>query len=174
MRLHPSHIAVGDNEFVETLGLEFDDVDPGLVIEHRPGFSFSWAEARYRATIAGDHSPVLMDPTFAACAGGGAAEISQAWILGAFAATTTRAFGRVVANLAWENVSFAHPIRDGDMVFAESTILGKRETKSRPDQGILHVQTRGIVRGGSEVCRYERKLLVYRSSAGPHRAAGYV
>lgn len=174
MTIHPSHIPIGDNEYVETLGLEFDQVEPGLIVEHRPGFAFSWAEARYRAALAGDHSPVLMDPTFAAQAGGGQAEISQAWIVGAFAATTTRAFGRVVANLAWENVTFANPIRDGDMVFAESEILDKRESKSRPDQGILHVATRGVVRGGHEVCRYERKLLVYRSAQGPHRAAGYV
>lgn len=174
MTIHPSHIEIGDNVYVETLGLEFDAVEPGLIVEHRPGFAFSWTEARYRAALAGDHSPVLMDPLFAAEAGGGSAEISQAWIVGAFAATTTRAFGRVVANLAWENVTFANPIRDGDMVFAESEILDKRASKSRPDQGILHVSTRGITRGGLEVCRYERKLLVYRSAQGPHRAAGYV
>lgn len=174
MRLHPSHIAIGGAEFVETLGLEFDDIEPGLIIEHRPGFTFSWAEARFRAAIAGDHAPVLIDRAFATLAGGGEAEISQAWVLGAFAATTTRAFGRVVANLAWENVSFPHPIRDGETVFAESTVLDKRETRSRPDQGILHVATQGIVRGGNAVCRYERKLLVYRSAQGPHKAADYV
>lgn len=174
MHSHPSHIAIGANEYVETLGLEFDDVEPGLVVEHRPGFVFSWIEARHRALLAGDHSPVVVDPAFAAYAGGGTAQISQAWIVGAFAAATTRAFGRVVANLAWENVTFANPVRDGDTVFAESEILDKRLSKSRPDQGILHVATRGIVRGGHEVCRYERKLLVYRSAQGPHKAAGYV
>lgn len=174
MTAHPSHIAIGENEYVETLGLEFDEVLSGLVIEHRPGFTFSWDEARYRAAIAGDHSPVLMDPAAAAYAGGGQAQISQSWLLGAFAATTTRAFGRVVANLAWENVTFANPIRDGDTVFAESEILDRRESKSRPDQGILHISTRGTARGGHEVCRYERKLLVYRSAQGPHRQAGYV
>lgn len=174
MITHLSHIAIGNSEFVETLGLEFDDLEPGLVIEHRPGFLFSWDEARYRAAIAGDHAAVLMDPAVAAQAGGGQAEISQTWIVAAFAATTTRAFGRVVANLAWENVVFANPVRDGDMVFAESRILDKRVSKSRPDQGILHIATRGLVRGGHEVCRYERKLLVYRTAQGPHKAAGYV
>lgn len=174
MITHLSHIAIGNSEFVETLGLEFDDLEPGLVIEHRPGFLFSWDEARYRAAIAGDHAPVLMDPAVAAQAGGGQAEISQTWIVAAFAATTTRAFGRVVANLAWENVVFANPVRDGDMVFAESRILDKRVSKSRPDQGILHIATRGLVRGGHEVCRYERKLLVYRTAQGPHNVAGYV
>jgi len=174
MTRFPSHVAIGPDEYVETLGIEFDDFAPGMIIEHRPGFTFSWAEARYRAALAGDHAPVLVDRSFADIAGGGAAAISPAWVVGAFAATTTRAFGRVVANLAWRDVSFANPVRDGDTVFAESEILAKRDSRSRPDQGILTVRTRGLCRGGGEVCRYERTLLVYRSAEGPHRAAGYV
>jgi itaconyl-CoA hydratase len=175
MTQFPSHVAIGETEFVETIGIEFDDFTPGLIVEHRPGFTFSWAEARYRAALAGDHAPVLIDPALAAYAGGGMAAISQAWVVGAFAATTTRAFGRVVANLAWKNVTFAHALHDGDTVFAESEILSKRESKSRPDQGVLSIVTRGLRRSdGAEVCRYERTLLVYRSAEGPHRQAGYV
>jgi itaconyl-CoA hydratase len=174
MALYPSHVAIGNSEYVETLGLEYDVIEPGLIIEHRPGFAFSWEEARYRAALAGDHSPVVSDPAFALYAGGGRLAIQQAWMVGAFAAATTRAFGRVVANLAWENVEFPNPLRDGDMVFAESKVLGKRDSKSRPDQGILHVTTRGVTRDGVEVCRYERKLLAYRAAQAPHKAAGYV
>ena len=174
MRRYPSHVATGENEFVETLGIEFDDMEPGMTIEHRPGFTFSWAEARYRSALAGDHAPVLVDPEFAAHAGAGEAEISPTWLLSALAATTTRAFGRVVANLAWQNVTFASPVRDGDTVFAESEIISRRTSSSRPEQGILHILTRASRRGGDEVCRYDRKLLVYRSASGPHREAGYV
>ncbi len=36
MTHYPSHIAIGDSEYVETLGLEYDVIEPGLVIEHRP------------------------------------------------------------------------------------------------------------------------------------------
>lgn len=175
MTSFPSHLAIGDNEYVETIGIEFDHFEPGLRIEHRPGFVFSWAEARDRALFAGDHSPVLVDHELArAVAGGGDAGISEAWLVVAFSAATTRAFGRVVANLAWENVTFTGPVHDGQMIFAESEIIDKRPSKSRPDQGILHVLTRGVTRDGREVCRYERKLLAYRSAQGPHVAAGYV
>jgi itaconyl-CoA hydratase len=175
MTAFASHVEVADNEFVETIGIEFDDLSPGLVIEHRPGFTFSWAEARERARRAGDHSPIAIDADFAALAGGGRAAIPEAWIVGAMAARTTRAFGRVVANLAWEGIEFPDPARDGDTVYAESRILGRRESRSRPEQGVLHVSTRGIVRGsGAIICAYERKLLVYRSASGPHLSAGYV
>lgn len=169
-----SHIETAPGEFVETIGIEFDDMEEGLVIEHRPGFIFSWQEARRRALIAGDRSPVLIDPVVAAEAGGGEAAIWEAWIVGAFAAATTRAFGRVVANLGWENIIFPAPVRDGDLVFAESTILGKRQSQSRPEQGIVHVLSRGVTREGVEICRFERRFLVYRGAQEPHRRAGYV
>lgn len=174
MTQFPSHVAIGAEEYVETLGIEFDAFAPGMVIEHRPGFTFTWAEARHRALLAGDHAPMVVDRAFADLAGGGEAAIGQAWIIGAFAATSTRAFGRVVANLAWRNVTFANPVRDGERVFAESEILDKRLSHSRPGQGILTVCTRGRRSDGAEVCRYERTLLVYRSGGGPHRQAGYV
>ena len=170
----PSHIEIAPNEFTETIGIEFNALKPGMVIEHRPGFAFSWSESRERARIAGDHAPAVLDPAFAAAVQGGQAAIAETWLLTAVTATTTRTFGRVVANLAWEDVVFPQPARDGDFVFAESTILDKRISQSRPNQGVLSVATRGVTREGVEVCRYRRTLLVYRSAEGPHKAAGYI
>ena len=170
----PSHIAIGPREYVETIGIEFDDFAEGMVIEHRPGFTFYLRDALERARISGDHTPSVMDPDIAANAGGGQSEILQTWVAGSLAATTTRVFGRVTANLGWENIVFEKPTRDGDTMFAESTILSKRASKSRPDQGILHITSRGVTRAGAEICRFERRLLVYRSAQGPHKQAGYV
>jgi itaconyl-CoA hydratase len=170
----PSHIEISPGEFVETIGIEFDAMSEGLVIEHRPGFALLWRDALDRARIAGDHTPAVTDPDVAAAAGGGQAAIQESWIVSALAAGTTRAFGRVVANLGWEDIVFESPARDRDTVYPESRILGKRDSRSRPDQGILHVRTRGVTRGGTEICRFERRLLVYRSAQGPHKKAGYV
>lgn len=170
----PSHIAIGDQEYVETIGIEFDDLVQGMIIEHRPGFTFYLRDSIERARISGDHTPSVVDPDVAASVGGGQSEIAQAWIVGSLAATTTRIFGRVTANLGWENIVFENPTRDADTMFAESTVLDKRLSKSRPDQGILHITTRGLTRDGAEICRFERRLLVYRSAQGPHKQAGYV
>jgi itaconyl-CoA hydratase len=174
MTAYPSHVEIAPNEFTETIGLEFDALQPGMVIEHRPGFAFSWSESRDRSRIAGDHAPAVIDPAFAAAVGGGHVGIAETWLLTAVTAATTRTFGRVVANLAWEDVHFPRPVRDGEFIFAESTILNRRISKSRPNQGVLSVATRGLTRDGIEVCRYRRTLLVYRSAEGPHKAAGYV
>lgn len=174
MTAYLSHVEIAPNEFTETIGLDFDALQAGMVIEHRPGFAFSFDESRERSRIAGDHAPVVLDPAFAAAALGGKTAIAETWLLTAVTAATTRTFGRVVANLAWEDVVFPQPVRDGDFVFAESTILDKRASQSRSNQGVLSVATRGLTREGAEVCRYRRTLLVYRSAEGPHKAAGYV
>lgn len=174
MPAFPSHIAIGPREFVETIGIEFDDLAEGMVIEHRPGFTFYLRDALERARISGDHTPSVVDPDVAAQAGGGRSEILQTWVTGSLAATTTRIFGRVTANLGWANITFEHPAQDGDTMFAESTVLDKRPSRSRPDQGILHITSRGVTRTGNEICRFDRRLLVYRSAQGPHQQAGYV
>ena len=61
---------------------------------------------------------------------------------------------KVVANLGWKNVLFPRPVRPGDTVYAESEILGTRESRSRPTQGIVHVRTRALDQRGEEVCSY--------------------
>jgi itaconyl-CoA hydratase len=148
---------------IEVLGIAFEALTPGLRIEHRPGFTFSWAQSRYRSAIAGDHAVVQMDPAFAALAGHGAAAISETWVLSTVVAATTRAFGQVVANLAWENVRFPVPAQDGDTMFALSEVLHTRPSASRPGQGIVHVQTTATSQKGALLCEYDRKLLMYRA-----------
>lgn len=169
-----SHSARPDGAFIEHIGLEYDELEVGQVLEHRPPYTFTFEESSFRARRAGDHSPAAIDRRVAEAIGGGRAIIFEPWVLSCFAALSTRAFGRVVANLGWENTVMPVPVRDGDVVFAESEILGKRESKSRPDQGILHVATRGRLADGTLVGGYERRLLVYRSGlTGPHAKSGY-
>lgn len=169
----PSHQQQNDGAFGEVIGIDFVQLQSGLVIEHRPGFLLDWREARARALIVGDHAPVLVDPEAAAFAGGGTAAISETWLVSLLVAATTRAFGRVVANLAWENIAFPAPARDGDYVLARSEILSRRESASRPGQGIVRVSTTGATADGRILCSYERTLLVYRDHRGPHTEAGY-
>jgi itaconyl-CoA hydratase len=80
---------------------------------------------------------------------------------------------KVVANLGWDKVKATHPVFAGDTLYAESTVLNKRESKSRPTQGIVTVCTRGLNQDGKEVMTFERTMLVNRRSHSPEDAAGY-
>jgi itaconyl-CoA hydratase len=80
---------------------------------------------------------------------------------------------KVVANLGWDKVRATNPVFAGDTLYAESTVLHKRESKSRPTQGIVTVATRGINQDGAEVMSFERTMLVYRRGHSPEAAANY-
>jgi itaconyl-CoA hydratase len=80
---------------------------------------------------------------------------------------------KVVANLGWNNVRATHPVFAGDTLYAESTVLEKRESKSRPTQGIVTVLTRGINQDGKLVMSFERTMLIYRRGHSPEAEANY-
>ena len=81
--------------------------------------------------------------------------------------------GKVVANLGWDKVKATHPVFAGDTLYAESKVLDKRDSKSRPTQGIVRVATPGINQDGKEVMSFERTMLIYKRNHSPDEAAGY-
>jgi itaconyl-CoA hydratase len=168
-----SHRALAPNVFIEVEGLDFEDFEAGQVFEHRPGRTFTALENLIHTARSLDLSPRVMDQHFNDRVHGGDQIISETFVLGVVTALTTKTFGKVVANLGWKDVRFPRPVHPGDTVYAESEILGSRESRSRPTQGVLHVRTRALDQRGDEVCVFERNLLVYKRGQGPYEAAGY-
>ena len=80
---------------------------------------------------------------------------------------------KVVANLAWDKVRATHPVFAGDTLYATSTVLSKRESKSRPTQGIVSVLTTGTNQDGVVVMTFERTMLIYKRAGSPAEEANY-
>ena len=81
---------------------------------------------------------------------------------------------KVVANLGWDKVKATHPVFAGDTLYAENPrSCHKRESKSRPTQGIVTVSTRGVNQDGKEVMSFERTMLIYKRGHSPEAAANY-
>jgi itaconyl-CoA hydratase len=70
-------------------------------------------------------------------------------------------------------VKATYPVFAGDTLYAESAVLHKRESKSRPTQGIVTVATRGVNQDGKEVMTFERTMLIYRRGHSPEQVANY-
>jgi acyl dehydratase len=66
----------------------------------------------------------------------------------------------VFAYLGWVEVRLPHPVFEGDTVYARSTVLDKRESKSRPTQGIVTVRTTGRKADGTVVMTFVRSALI--------------
>ena len=73
----------------------------------------------------------------------------------------------VFANLGWDDVRMPHPLFEGDTVYSESEVVDKRESKSRPEVGVVTVKTIGYNQNGEVLISFRRTLLVYRAGRGP-------
>ena len=80
---------------------------------------------------------------------------------------------KAVANLGWTDIKLPHPVFAGDTIYAESEVLSKRASKSRPGQGIVTVKTIGKNQKGDVICSYERTILVMGRDNDVEEKAGY-
>jgi acyl dehydratase len=78
----------------------------------------------------------------------------------------------VMANLGWDEVRLPNPVFEGDTIYSRSEVLSKRESKSRPNVGIVGVKTTGYNQNGVTVIEFERSVMVYKRGHAPTRARG--
>jgi acyl dehydratase len=75
----------------------------------------------------------------------------------------------VFANLGWREITLPSPVFEGDTVSSWSEVLGVRESRSRPEVGVVTVRTEGVKQTGETVLSFERTVLVYKRGCGPSR-----
>ncbi len=68
--------------------------------------------------------------------------------------------GKAIANLDYEKIEHLAPTFVGDTLYARTEILDKRESRSKPDRGIVYVETTGYNQNGVDVIRFRRHVLV--------------
>ena len=67
---------------------------------------------------------------------------------------------KAIANLGWREIRLTHPLFVGDTLYSESEVLEVRESKSRPEAGVVTVRTTGRNQSRAVVCTFERTILV--------------
>jgi itaconyl-CoA hydratase len=170
----PAYKRVGERRFRETSGLYFEDFEPGDVFEHRPGRTILDADNVWFTLLTLNSQQLHFDRAYAAATEWGDLLVDSTFTLALLTGMSVRTVSaKVVANLGWDKVKATHPVFAGDTLYAESTVLSKRESKSRPTQGIVTVATRGLNQDGAEVMSFERTMLVYKRDHAAEDAAGY-
>ncbi len=69
--------------------------------------------------------------------------------------------------LGWDEIKLPNPLFDGDTLYSESEVLEVRESRSRPEQGIVKVRTRGYNQHGQVVIEYARTVMVWKREHAP-------
>ncbi len=155
------HVQVGERRFRESFGRYYEDFRVGDVYEHRPGRTITQADNTWFTLLTMNTHPLHFDAAYAA-----KSEFKQplvnstltlAIVMGMSVSDVSQ---KAIGNLGWNNIRLTAPVFAGDTLYAESEVLSKRESKSRPTQGIVTVSTTGRKQDGTVVLTSERSVLV--------------
>ena len=81
--------------------------------------------------------------------------------------------GSAIANLEVETLQHKHPTFHGDTIHAETRVLDVKPSSSKPDRGVVTVESKGFNQAGKEVCYFRRRVLVWKRDSAPTRARPY-
>jgi len=80
---------------------------------------------------------------------------------------------KAIANLGWNDIRLTAPVFVGDTIYAESEVREKRESKSRPTQGVVKIRTVAKKQCGTVFMTYERVMLMPKRGHAVDDKANY-
>ena len=152
---------VGPQRYRETFGRYYDEFVVGDVYEHRPGKTVTEYDNHLFTLLTLNTHPMHFDAEFAA-----ASEFKKNLVVSPYTLalligmSVTDTSQKAIANLGMDEVRFTAPVFAGDTLYGESEVLAKRESKSRPGQGIVTIRTLGKNQRGEVVCTFVRNMLI--------------
>jgi len=149
-------------------GRLFEDVEVGDVYEHPLGRTVLAADNTWFTLLTMNTHPLHFDVTYAGKTEFGKPLINSCLTLAIVTGqSVTDLSQNAVANLGWDEVRMPHPVFEGDTLYARSEVLEARESKSRPDVGLVRVKTTGLNQHGTVVLEFKRTFMVYKRGHAP-------
>ena len=149
------------NRIAARHGRYYEEFSVGDVYEHGTGRTLSEADNTWFSLLTMNQNPLHIDKEYSAKSEFGRPLMNSCLTLSLLVGLSVNDVSyKTIANLGWNDVRITAPVFAGDTLYAESEVLAKRESKSRPNQGIVTVKTTGKNQDGSVVMTFERTLLV--------------
>jgi itaconyl-CoA hydratase len=158
---------IDEHTFRETYGRYFEDFKLGDVYQHRPGRTITETDNVWFTLLTMNTHPLHFDNEYAKATEFGQVLVNSAFTIAVVSGMSVSDVSqKAIANLGWTDIRLPAPLFVGDTLYAESKVLDKRESKSRPTAGIVTVKTWGKKQDGTVVCEYERTVLVPKRGHG--------
>lgn len=142
-------------------GRLFEDFEVGATYRHWPGRTITETDNSWFTLLTMNTHPLHFDAQFAAGTRFEKPLVNSCLTLSMVVGMSVRDVSQAaIANLGFEKVELPAPVFNGDTLYARSTVLEKRVSRSKPEQGIVRVRTVGENQEGVEVLRLERAVLV--------------
>ena len=152
---------VGPKRYRESYGRYLEDFNVGDTYEHRPGRSITETDNTWFTLLTMNQHPLHFDREYGAKTEFGQVLVNSCLTLSVVTGMSVSDISqKTIANLGWDKVRLTGPVFVGDTLYAESTVLTIRESASRPNQGIVTVESRGLKQDGQQVISFERSMLI--------------
>jgi acyl dehydratase len=151
-------------------GRYYEDFDIGAVYRHWPGKTVTESDDHLFCLITMNHHPLHLDAHYAQTS----TQFGRNVVVGnliyslLLGMSVPDVSGLAIANLEVESLRHVAPTFHGDTIYGETTVLDKKESQSKPDRGVVTVETRGYKQDATMVCVFRRRVMVPKKEfAGP-------
>jgi len=150
-------------------GRYYEDFEIGDVYRHWPGKTITEYDDHLFCMITMNHHPLHSNIHFAETQ----THFKRNVVVGnlvyslALGMSVRDVSGRAIANLEVETLQHKSPFFHGDTLYAQTTVLDKKESSSKPDRGVVTVETKGFNQKGDEVLYFRRRVMVWKRDQAP-------
>jgi acyl dehydratase len=152
---------IAPNRYRESFGRHYEDFKIGDIYEHRPGRTITETDNIWFTLLTMNTHPMHFDSEYAKASEFGKCIVCSPFTVALMVGmSVTDVSQKAIANLGWTDIKLTHPLFAGDTLYAESEVLDKRESASRPGAGIVTVKTIGTNQDGKVVGVFNRTMLI--------------
>jgi acyl dehydratase len=149
-------------------GRFFEDFEIGDIYQHPLGRTITSADNIWFTLLTQNTAPVHFDHHYASQTEFGRPLVNSCLTLALVTGqSVTDISQNVMANLGWDDVRLPAPVFEGDTIYSRSEVVERRDSKSRPNVGIVTVRSVGFKQDGVEVISFRRTVMVYRRGQAP-------
>lgn len=148
-------------------GRYYEDLEVGLFLRHDVRRTVTeWDNVQF-STMTMNPAAIHLDHEYCKTTEFGRPLVNSMFTLGLVVGPSVgdTTLGTTVGNLGWEEVRFPKPVFAGDTIRAETEVIARRESRSRPAQGIVTFLHRALNQRDEVVCECRRLALMMKRPA---------
>ncbi len=154
-------------------GRVYEDFEVGDVYIHPLGRTVIAADNVWFTLLTQNTNPIHFDAAYASKTEFGRPLVDSTFTLALVTGQSVMDLSQnAMANLGWDEVRLPNPVFEGDTIYSKSEVLETRESRSRPNVGIVRVKTTGVNQDGLVVIEFQRTFMVYKRGHVPDAARG--
>jgi itaconyl-CoA hydratase len=148
-------------------GRVYEDFEVGDIYRHPLGRTVTQADNIWFTLLTVNNNPIHFDAAYAARTEWGRPLVDSTFTLALVTGLSVQDVSMNGINLGWDEVRLPHPLFEGETVYAQSEVLETRESRSRPNLGIVKLKTTGTNQDGVVVIEFQRTIMVYKRGHVP-------